>query len=146
MGAEIVRLEGRQKVGAAWTQLASAFSPPLQETVGDLEALTDKLAERAITLVCRKGGDLLGAISFYANDLEGRVAYVSEFATSREARGSGVGRLLMDAACDLSRRSGMLTIRLEVREDNADAFRFYRRYGFTRIGEREGRHLMSKGL
>lgn len=145
-GAEIVIVDDKEKVRNIWFELAPAFTPPLQETVGDIEPLVAKLARFAVTLACYRGESLLGAISFYCNDKVGRVAFVSEIATAATARGLGVGRALMDAACGHARQQGMNSIRLEVRNDNDGAMRFYRKYGFVRIDTQDNKSLLAKQL
>lgn len=49
------------------------------------------------------------------------------------ARGTGVGRALLDAVETLARDRGIRTLRLETGEPQADALRLYERAGFVRI-------------
>lgn len=49
------------------------------------------------------------------------------------ARGTGVGRALLDAVIALARDRGIRTLRLETGEPQADALRLYERAGFVRI-------------
>jgi putative acetyltransferase len=49
------------------------------------------------------------------------------------ARGTGVGRALLDAVETLARDRGIRTLRLETGEPQADAVRLYERAGFVRI-------------
>ncbi len=48
-------------------------------------------------------------------------------------RRMGIGKALMNEFIDLCRMHNIMSIRLEVRTDNADAIRFYQRYGFSTI-------------
>lgn len=51
-------------------------------------------------------------------------------------RGNGVGRALLQAACQDAARRGALEIFLEVRENNHAALGLYRRAGFVEVGRR----------
>lgn len=64
---------------------------------------------------------------------EGEVANV---AVAPEARGLGVGALLLDAMLAESRRRAVATLFLEVRESNAPARALYASRGFLPVGRR----------
>ncbi len=51
--------------------------------------------------------------------------------------GRGIGRVLMRAAIDSSKRLGHETLWLGVWEKNVRAQRFYRRFGFERVGAKD---------
>ncbi len=55
--------------------------------------------------------------------------YVFDLVVAQEARGAGIGRLLMDAADGLARRAGCRSVHLDTAADNP-AVAFYRRLGF----------------
>jgi ribosomal-protein-alanine N-acetyltransferase len=46
-------------------------------------------------------------------------------------RRSGLGSMLLDRFLEICRKSGYLSVRLEVRTDNDGAISFYRRHGFS---------------
>ncbi len=48
-------------------------------------------------------------------------------------RGMGIGKALMNDFTSLCRMHNIMSIRLEVRTDNAEAIQFYNRYGFSTI-------------
>jgi len=54
---------------------------------------------------------------------------------ARAWHGHGVAQALMDAALTAARAHGAQTLWLGVWERNARAAAFYRKYGFTRVGE-----------
>jgi ribosomal-protein-alanine N-acetyltransferase len=64
---------------------------------------------------------------------EGEIANV---AVAAEARGTGVGARLLDAALTEARRRGIVQLFLEVRESNAVARRLYASRGFIELGRR----------
>jgi ribosomal protein S18 acetylase RimI-like enzyme len=67
-----------------------------------------------------------------------RIARLYSLATAADARGSGVGGALLQAAERTARQHGCHVLRLEVRTGNAAAIRLYERAGYTRIGRRAG--------
>ncbi len=60
-------------------------------------------------------------------------ARVLMFAVDRDSRGTGVGRLLMAAFLERSRRRGFRRATLEVRVSNVRAIRFYTHYRYSVI-------------
>lgn len=72
----------------------------------------------------------LGFISFYANNVEDYVAYVTSIAVSGEYRGMGIGRMLLKRCCQIALCRGMRRIYLRVKKENNKALRFYRMQGF----------------
>jgi [ribosomal protein S18]-alanine N-acetyltransferase len=60
-----------------------------------------------------------------------------------EGRGAGVGRLLLDAAEAEFVRAGCSNTSLQLGRDNAEARRFYHRYGYRK---RSGFELLEKHL
>jgi [ribosomal protein S18]-alanine N-acetyltransferase len=63
-------------------------------------------------------------------------AELGNIAVAAEARGSGVGRALLDAALARVRLRGVKECFLEVRESNEGAQRLYRQAGFEVVGRR----------
>ncbi|AQX16959.1 hypothetical protein BKM78_14320 [Tessaracoccus sp. T2.5-30] len=51
-----------------------------------------------------------------------------------ESLGQGVARFLVDAALEVARRRGCLTVRLDTYVENIPARRLYERCGFTDLG------------
>lgn len=63
-----------------------------------------------------------------------RVARLYSIASKPEARGKGVGTALLDAVEAAARQRRCVAVRLEVRDDNANAVRLYERHGYKHIG------------
>lgn len=60
-------------------------------------------------------------------------------------RGKGIGAALLAAAVDDFRRSPVKRFFLEVEQENVAAIRLYQRFGFSRIGRREGYYALPNG-
>ena len=61
-------------------------------------------------------------------------AEITDLAVDRNARQSGVGRALINAASEWARNRGHRSLWVEPRSDNADAIEFYLRLGFRVSG------------
>ncbi len=79
-------------------------------------------------LVAEEGGEVLGYVIASMDRSAGNIVSI---AVSPTERGRGVGRKLMLDALQILRKSGVETVRLEVRKSNSGAKRFYERLGFT---------------
>ena len=60
-----------------------------------------------------------------------------------EARRSGLGRALVEAALESARERGCVRIELDVDEDNAPALALYRACGFRLDSKGRGRTLLA---
>lgn len=63
-------------------------------------------------------------------------AELQAIAIARDRWGLGLGSALMDVLCVWARANAYRTLHLEVREGNARALQFYRRWGFAEAGRR----------
>ena len=85
-------------------------------------------------VVAEEDGAIVGyCILYYVMD-EGEIARIG---VNKELRGRGIGRGLLDDVCDFCRENEIARLLLDVRESNADARRFYEKYGFTIDGIRK---------
>jgi ribosomal protein S18 acetylase RimI-like enzyme len=79
------------------------------------------------------GGVPLGFI--LATALSGDTAHIAQVAVSGNARGLGLGRSLVDAACSAARAQGFEKVTLLVAEHNAPARSLYKSLGFGRTAD-----------
>jgi len=121
--------------------------------LGDLDALvalenrsfeTDRLSRRSFRHLMTRGHAAIlvaeetdGAVSGYVLLLFSAgtsAARIYSIAVDPDARGRGVGRLLIEAAEAAAGTQECSEVRLEVRKDNADAIRLYEALGYRRFG------------
>jgi ribosomal-protein-alanine acetyltransferase len=133
--------------------LPPAFRPRLRDArAADLDALLrleeaafagDRIARRSFRRLLARpsatlrlaaaGGDLLGySLLLFREGTS--IARLYSVAVAAEARGRGIGRLLMEDAGRIARKRGCARLRLEVRADNQAAIGLYENLGFRRIG------------
>lgn len=125
-------------------------------TLADLDALvalerraftTDHLSRRqyrkhlhsptVAVLAAVDASGLLGkAVVFFRGNSS--IARLYSIAVADTARGRGLGEALLKAAEHAARKRGCISLRLEVRQDNAGAVRLYERLGFRRFAARAG--------
>jgi ribosomal-protein-alanine N-acetyltransferase len=80
-------------------------------------------------------GDLVGyVVAWHAAD----EAEIANVAVDPDARGRGIGALLLDAGLAEAVRRGAASVFLEVRESNEAARRLYASRGFAPVGRRRG--------
>lgn len=85
--------------------------------------------------VCRIGGELVGyAVVMMAVD----EAHLLNISIAPRRQGEGYGARLLRHAMDVGRRSGALSLLLEVRPSNEKAIALYRHFGFREVGRRRG--------
>ncbi len=70
---------------------------------------------------------------------------VHDLAVSPDYQGIGIGRQLLERVIDYAREQGHCAVTLEVRRDNANALKLYRRLGFCGIEEEAGNEAMLFG-
>ena len=117
--------------------LAEAFTPDRQAAEITDPAATVLLAERR-----GPSGDaeLVGYVHLVSGPAPEAVRgpaplELKRLYVARAWHGQGVAQTLMDAALDAARVRGAQTMWLGVWERNPRAAAFYRKYGFTRVGE-----------
>ena len=111
---------------ASWQEAMPAidFSARFQWFLAHLRTLEEK---GFVTVCAIDGSDsIIGFVS-----IDPATAYLDQLAVAPAAKGSGVARILLDAA----RRISPQGIVLDVNEDNGRALAFYKREGFEKIAE-----------
>jgi len=92
-------------------------------------------SDSAGILVAERDGTIIGAVVVFFHASH-RIARLYSIAVAPDARGSGLGEALLNAAETLARQRSSVSMRLEVRADNGAAQRLYERRGYRRFGVR----------
>jgi GNAT superfamily N-acetyltransferase len=92
-------------------------------------------ARRRVLLVAREDGAVVGTVQIVRAESENgqHRAEIQRLAVRADRRGAGIGRALLAAAVDRSRRMGLRLLWLTTHEDTASD-RFYASAGWTRAG------------
>ena len=108
----------------------------------DLDEYLAKLGDRAETLSDSAGGRCRGFVAFYCNDEASRQAYITLVLVESSARGTGLGRSLVESVLAIAKRRGFVSCRLEVGKGNAAARAMYTSLGFHVVEERNHKDLL----
>ena len=124
-------------------RLLDDFNTEYDEYTPGVEKLTERarqlIGEGEITVLLAGDEPFLGFAqlrffpSMWADGLE---AYLEELYVAPDRRGEGHGRALLEAAIELAREHGAVSIDLNTSEDDTAALGLYESAGFT---NREGR-------
>lgn len=122
-------LDGQIGFDQILTSFVDCF-PTIKQSQIDIAELSQKINEYGIVLLLKCCDNIAGFAAFYANDFTTNSAYLSLIAISSKYRRQGLGKRLLTEVCRIARDKGMKTLRLQVRDDNPDAQRFYSSSGF----------------
>ena len=91
----------------------------------------------------------VGFFSFYCNDTDNKMAYITSLALKDELgflKGKTLIRLL-NTAFEIGKKNDMETVRLEVEKDNEKAIKLYKHFGFNVVpSEKEETYYMEMKL
>ena len=130
---------GKEDVAAMceiWNEVVAAGKAFPQTDLLDPEAAEDFFASQTKTVVAVDESRVLGVYILHPNDV-GRKAHVgnASFAVSAEARGRGVGRMLVADALESLSSCGFRAMQFNaVVASNAAAIHLYESLGMRRVG------------
>lgn len=94
---------------------------------------------RDLFLVARRGSHMLGSITIDGSETESDEAHVRWFITSDAARGTGIGRQLMQQAMEFCNRVGFSLVYLDTFKGLDAARHLYEAHGFALTDEHTDR-------
>ena len=103
------------------------------------------LADPAVIGHAARPGGRGEPLGFALSRLAADEAEILTVAVKPQARGRGLGRLILRQHLALLAGRGIRAIFLEVAEDNEPALRLYRALGFTEVGRRVGYYRRADG-
>lgn len=106
----------------------------------------DRLASNpgAVALLAVRGDSIVGLATMHVIspiNRERDVAWLTTLVVDEAARGTGIGRALVDAVEDRARAAGCERLSVTTHENRPDAHVFYARIGFEYTGRRFGKTL-----
>ena len=109
---------------------ADGFSPPLYERI-DIRVYAAKLKEFAVLCEAWEGGELIGLVAGYCNDVGAQKSFISNVSVVRQSQGRGLAKTLLNKFCVLAAQKGFTTVELKVDTRNRKAKTVYENFGFT---------------
>lgn len=106
------------------------FVPRLSGRV-EIDDYARKIASKAVRFEGWVGGQLIGLVAAYCNDLVEGIAYITSVSVLREWAGKRIAESLVDQCVQFAQATGMRQIALEVGRSNVPAIKLYQRRGFV---------------
>ena len=134
---EIVEFEPRhaeawKRLNEAWISKSFTIEPKDREVLDDPQGAI--LAKGGRILMAEHDGEAVGCVALIP--LADGGYEVAKMTVGEAARGTGLGRLLMQACIDRARRAGAPRLYLETNSSLAPALALYRSVGFQHLPPR----------
>lgn len=111
-----------------------------------LDDYLKKLSEKAEVLAHSDASKCNAFVAYYCNDPLKKLAFITLVLVSQNARGTGLGRILMDSVLQIMKRRRFKSCQLEVEKDNSLALELYRSLGFFIHSERDDKYVLEVDL
>lgn len=116
------------------------FQPKITSIIDNKEEFINKLFNNAITVVLYDDLEKIGFCTFYCNDFENKIAYISLIAIKSEYRRRGCANKILKWVEKFCVEQGMEKLKLEVYNNNTNGLEFYRKNGFVFCEENEDKN------
>jgi ribosomal protein S18 acetylase RimI-like enzyme len=136
----IKQITNKKEILKILHEFDNIFSSPISKKVESLSNYANKLFENAFVYVARTDKNL-GFVTLYANDINSNIAYISYIGVKKEARNMDIGKKLLETCKNKATEQGMKYLKLEVQKDNWIARKFYKKNGFSILGEASSKSL-----
>lgn len=105
------------------------FVPPLTERV-KIKEYSQKIANLAVRFEAWSGDILVGLLAAYCNDQSQHTAYITSLSVLPRFQGLGIASRILKKCIIYVTSLGFICIKLEVDNQNINAVKLYRKYGF----------------
>lgn len=127
---EFIKLETLDSVENAIMDFLPCFEH-LTEKVDDIHSYSVKLFNFAEVYILENNSIRKGISVFYANDSEKHIGYISLIGIKQQYRKRGYGKKIIDFTHEVMKSKGMKYSKLEVDNDNNNAYNFYLHEGYS---------------
>ena len=90
--------------------------------------------ENSKYVVAKNNDEIVGFAGIWISIDE---AHVTNIVTKKDLRENGIGSTLLEELINLSKNLNLVSITLEVNENNLDAIKLYEKFGFEKLGIRK---------
>lgn len=112
----------------------------------ELESYVDKLLISSKIIAAHENGAFQGFISYYKNDPENRLGYLSMLLINKNNQSKGIGAFLLKMAIEDLKHATYKIFQLEVLKSNNRAITLYTKFGFEIVQEKDEVYLMQLRL
>jgi ribosomal protein S18 acetylase RimI-like enzyme len=121
--------ENKFKLQKLIEELNEDYPIPLVEKINIVE-YANKILSLGIVVVCIISNELVGFVSFYANNYTSYEGAYSLLGVAREFREKGIATMLFNKSFEVMRKSGMTSAFSFTHKDNKKAINFHIKMGF----------------
>lgn len=123
----ILKIHGYTTIKNAYEQMRCTFP--------DLENIYEKYLKkisRSADVFCVKTNEekICAFLAMYNNDSVNHISYITLIGVDEKYREHHIGSMLLSKGIEFAKTKGMKQIRLEVKNSNEVAIKFYKKYGF----------------
>jgi carbamoylphosphate synthase large subunit/ribosomal protein S18 acetylase RimI-like enzyme len=129
----IMQVNSKEEIITLLNEFDYVFKPSISSRIKDFDTYADKLHNNALVYAAKDGKNI-GFIAFYANDEAAKTAYLVFLGVLPSARNKKVGKALLGQCLKTAQEKDMSFIKLEVRNHNEHAIKFYKLNGFQFSG------------
>lgn len=90
--------------------------------------------ENSKYVVAKNNDEIVGFAGIWISIDE---AHVTNIVTKKDLRKNGIGSILLEELINLSKTLNLVSITLEVNENNLDTIKLYEKFGFEKLGIRK---------
>lgn len=112
----------------------------------DLENYVDKIIQFSKIIAIYENGMFQGFISYYKNDPNKKIGFLSMLFIDKAFQSYGTGSILLKTAIEDLKKNLFTIYKLEVLKTNETAFKLYTKFGFKVIEEKKELLLMELQL
>lgn len=113
------------------------FEPVLSNQVASLKNYSEKLFKYANNITISFDNEVVGLVSFYNNDKQKLVAFISLIVVNKKFNKCGLGTKLLDICEEHCKVVGMNSIILSVNINNTNAIKFYEKNNFVVLNRKK---------
>ena len=139
------RITGEKNILSLLNEFDDVF-PHNREKIDDYNGWAKKINEKGIAVTFDDHDKHIGIAVFYANDIDNKNGYISLIGLKSDYCGKGYGAVFLNNIILEMRKEGMISISLEVDNDNQRALAFYKKHGFEINKDRETTKLLKLTL
>lgn len=108
------------------------FNPPLSTRINNMEEYVYKIYINAKTIIVKnEKNEISGFCSFYCNDINKHLGYITLIAVEEKYKSQGIGSCLIKNAEKSAINNKMKFMKLEVNKNNKIAISFYNKNGYV---------------
>lgn len=138
------KVTSQKEIESIMSVCAESFFNQSVNTAEAIKTLADKFSRHGKFICAMCDSQIAGFVSFYDNDMDNLVGFLSMIIVRNQFQGNDIGSALVHQCVNECRMSGMRKLRLEVSPDNKKAIAFYEKMGFEQADKNQTSIFLEK--